>query len=179
MKTAIFFAACTTCVLTISANANNLVCPALTFSDVKRLTSERDTFQVANNPGHFQVVEGYDNLPNRISNPITLAMKWRPTVKSTEHDDSAVLKCNYEYKTALGKEYTFSIQNMPQDPQKYLQAVHTIDPSIARMDVTFTDIKKAYRNASRTAHPDKGGSEERQKELNGAYDAVKPVFGMK
>jgi DnaJ-class molecular chaperone len=37
------------------------------------------------------------------------------------------------------------------------------------IDASVNEIKKAFRNKSKSAHPDKGGSEEAQSEINGAY----------
>lgn len=39
----------------------------------------------------------------------------------------------------------------------------------ASLDASLADIKRAYRRASAKAHPDKGGSDERQTEINKAY----------
>ena len=37
---------------------------------------------------------------------------------------------------------------------------------------TQEDIKKAYRNLAKENHPDKGGDEEKFKELNNAYQIL-------
>jgi len=46
-----------------------------------------------------------------------------------------------------------------------------------RPDATQEQVEKAYRKKAATAHPDKGGSNEKMVLVNAAYEAIKRVKG--
>jgi curved DNA-binding protein CbpA len=59
--------------------------------------------------------------------------------------------------------FVYSFMKMNKDPYSILG----IPPGS-----TETDIKKAYKDLIRQHHPDKGGSEEKCKEINQAYNQL-------
>ena len=151
---------------------NNLVCPALKYSDIKNVTENSPEFTFDYSDQHHVTfrLEGAAALPNW-TNPITKT-SWAPTVESEEFAGTAMLKCNYTYKTLIGQAYNFSIQAVLEDDLLMALADLGVAP-----DTPFNDIKKAYRSASLVAHPDKGGSVEAMQVLNSKYDVVKAHFG--
>ena len=151
---------------------NNLICPALKYSDIKKVTnsSSEFTFKYSDN---YQVrfrLEGAAALPNW-TNPLTKT-RWAPEVEGEEFTGTAMLKCNYKYKTLIGKTYKFSIQAVLKDDLLMAIAGFGLSP-----DAQFKAIKKAYRTVSLVVHPDKGGSVEAMQTLNSQYDVIKAHFG--
>ena len=55
---------------------------------------------------------------------------------------------------------------------KHLASIYSITADLNR-ECKDDVLRKAYRNLSLKAHPDRGGKEEDQKSLNGAYEAAK------
>ena len=53
---------------------------------------------------------------------------------------------------------------------KYLAAAYGLQADVTR-DSKDDLVRKAYRTVSLKVHPDKGGKEEDQRKLNGAYDS--------
>jgi len=150
--------------------ANNLVCPALKYNDIKNVTRDGGEFTVGNL--RFTLESGYASLPNW-TNPLT-KRNWAPTVASVEFEGTAMLKCNYTYTSSVRKkDYSFAIQALIREEVLIALANLGFAPNSK-----FDDIKKAYRNMALSAHPDKGGSVERMQELNNNYDIIKAHFGL-
>tara|TARA_R110002095_G_scaffold163758_6_gene141924 strand:- start:1233 stop:1745 length:513 start_codon:yes stop_codon:yes gene_type:complete len=148
--------------------ANNLVCPALTYNDVRSVKSDGDRITVN---GNTFTLKGAKALPNW-SNPIT-KIKWKPEVVSQENEGTAMLKCNYSYKTLIGRTYTFSIESFIEENVLIALAQMKLNPSM-----TYKAMGKAYKKEALRAHPDKDGSTEKMQDLNNNWDAIKAHFGM-
>ncbi len=151
---------------------NNLVCPTVTYQDIKNINADGELFTVTGANGlqmRFALV-GFAALPNW-SNPIT-KINWAPTLESTEFENSAILKCHYSYKTLIGRKYSFSIQAVPDE--KVLISIAAFGKTL---DTPFKGLKKVYRTRSLQAHPDKGGSVQVMQDLNNQWDDIKAHFG--
>lgn len=148
--------------------ANKLVCPALTYSDIKHVTKEGGDFDVGSS--RFSLT-GFASLPNWM-NPIT-KRNFAPEIVNVEHEDTARLKCNYTYKTLIGKSYKFSIQAVIENKTLMALAALGYQPN-----TTYAEMQKGYRKKALSAHPDKGGSTDAMQKLNSNWDNIKMHFGM-
>ena len=152
--------------MTTPLMANNLVCPALKYNHIKNVTKDGSEFVV----DKFRfALQGFASLPNW-QNPITIA-SWAPVIVSVEYADTAMLKCNYSYKTLMGNKYNFSIQAVIDD--KTLMALAAMG---YRPDTTFSDMHKEYKKKALILHPDKGGSKEVMQKLNDGWGEIKEYF---
>jgi hypothetical protein len=61
---------------------------------------------------------------------------------------------------------------------KHLARVYGVTVDGTR-DSADKDVRRAYRQVSRRAHPDHGGNEEHQKSLNNAYDVCQALRVLK
>ncbi|KAF7333023.1 hypothetical protein MVEN_02408600 [Mycena venus] len=89
--------------------------------------------------------------------------EWEEGVRLLEKAFEATGRSDREFQARLQKAQRLLKQSRAKDYYKVL--------GVAR-DADERTIKKAYRKAAKTAHPDKGGSEQKMAALNEAYEVI-------
>ncbi|KAF7314087.1 hypothetical protein HMN09_00567800 [Mycena chlorophos] len=89
--------------------------------------------------------------------------EWEEAVRLLERAFEATGRSDREFGATLQKAQRLLKQSKAKDYYKIL--------GVSR-DADARTIKKAFRNAAKTAHPDKGGSEQKMAALNEAYEVL-------
>lgn len=166
----------------VSASKLNFCPKEIAWSDINKLNKDGDLTTI--NKMQFSV-DGVNNLPNW-TNPIT-KKTFKAVLKDSENEESAMLKCVYEYKTSvMNKTYSFALQGIPTS--EYVENVGNLSQTISDIiqsnksydaGTSFTVMKSDFKKASIKAHPDRGGNEETMKQLNSQWDNIKEYFDIK
>ncbi|KAL5508682.1 hypothetical protein ACEPAH_6303 [Sanghuangporus vaninii] len=106
--------------------------------------------------------EDVDGLVGR-AEALLVNEKWDEAVRTLEKAFEASGRSNQDVMRRLQKAQRLLKQSRQKDYYKVL--------GVAR-DADEQTIKKAYRKAAKTAHPDKGGSEEKMATVNEAYEVL-------
>ncbi|KAJ7211578.1 hypothetical protein GGX14DRAFT_623107 [Mycena pura] len=111
-------------------------------------------------------MEGGDNDADALrglGEAMLVKEEWEEGVRYLEKAFEATGRSDRDFQARLQKAQRLLKQSRAKDYYKVL--------GVAR-DADLRTIKKAYRNAAKTAHPDKGGTEQKMAAVNEAYEVL-------